>query len=30
MKNEPKKSILDEFFSEDEFVRQDQLFGYPA
>ena len=30
MKNEPKKSILDDFFSGDEFVRQGQMFGYPA
>ena len=30
MKNEPKKSILDEFFSEYELVRQGQMFGYPA
>ena len=30
MKNEPKKSILDDLFSEDELVRQGQMFGYPA
>lgn len=30
MKSEPKKNILDEFFSENDDVRQGQMFGYPA
>ncbi len=30
MKNEPKKAILDDFFSKNDDVRAGQMFGYPA
>lgn len=30
MKNEPKKAILDDFFSKYDDVRAGQMFGYPA
>jgi TfoX/Sxy family transcriptional regulator of competence genes len=30
MKNEPKKAILDNFFSENDDVRVGKMFGYPA
>ena len=30
MKNEPKKTILDNFFSKSENVRPGQMFGYPS
>ena len=30
MKNEPKKAILDHFFSKNDDVRLGQMFGYPA
>lgn len=30
MKNEPKKAILDKYFSGNESVRPGQMFGYPA
>lgn len=30
MKNEPKRVILDNFFSKNDDVRTGQMFGYPA